>query len=369
MLPTGRPAAVRLRLAGVAVLALRGQPGHPRDRRDRGRPAAAGQAVVGRRRGCSRGRRCATPGAGDRAPVARCGLVGGAIFEFATGILNVQLYYPWHFNFVVAHYYGAWVFLARARASTSRSSCRPCVARLPRARRARAAARRPRRTVPSRTSPAASRRRRRRRRPSAAAACSRSSAARPRGAAGGDRRAVGRRPAAAPRAARAARPGRRRRAQRLPGQQDRRRAPAITPAMTGARLAAGDRAAGDATASSRRAQLLAHGAARARPADRLRRGLVDDAALERRARCATSPRWRARRRGAVLRRVAAAARRACAAPRSATASSPTSARCSRCASTAPTCRSTTATRRGSSCRRCPACTARSGSASLTWVAS
>jgi DMSO/TMAO reductase YedYZ molybdopterin-dependent catalytic subunit len=40
------------------------------------------------------------------------GLVGGAIFEFATGILNAQLYYPWHFNFVVAHYYGAWVFLA-----------------------------------------------------------------------------------------------------------------------------------------------------------------------------------------------------------------------------------------------------------------
>jgi DMSO/TMAO reductase YedYZ molybdopterin-dependent catalytic subunit len=40
------------------------------------------------------------------------GLVGGAIFEFVTGILNVQLYYPWHFNFVVAHYYGAWVFVA-----------------------------------------------------------------------------------------------------------------------------------------------------------------------------------------------------------------------------------------------------------------
>ena len=44
--------------------------------------------------------------------VSLLGLVGGAIFEFATGILNVQLYYPWHFNFVVAHYYGAWVFLA-----------------------------------------------------------------------------------------------------------------------------------------------------------------------------------------------------------------------------------------------------------------
>ncbi len=39
-------------------------------------------------------------------------LVGGALFEFVTGILNVQLYYPWHFNFVVAHYYGAWVFVA-----------------------------------------------------------------------------------------------------------------------------------------------------------------------------------------------------------------------------------------------------------------
>jgi DMSO/TMAO reductase YedYZ molybdopterin-dependent catalytic subunit len=40
------------------------------------------------------------------------GVVGGAAFEFATGILNVQLWYPWHFDFVRAHYYGAWVFLA-----------------------------------------------------------------------------------------------------------------------------------------------------------------------------------------------------------------------------------------------------------------
>jgi DMSO/TMAO reductase YedYZ molybdopterin-dependent catalytic subunit len=37
-------------------------------------------------------------------------LVGGALFEFATGILNIQDYYPWHFGFVRAHYYGAWVF-------------------------------------------------------------------------------------------------------------------------------------------------------------------------------------------------------------------------------------------------------------------
>jgi DMSO/TMAO reductase YedYZ molybdopterin-dependent catalytic subunit len=40
------------------------------------------------------------------------GLVGGAAFEFATGILNVQLWYPWRFDFVRAHYYGAWVFVA-----------------------------------------------------------------------------------------------------------------------------------------------------------------------------------------------------------------------------------------------------------------
>jgi DMSO/TMAO reductase YedYZ molybdopterin-dependent catalytic subunit len=39
-------------------------------------------------------------------------LVGGGLFEFATGILNVQLYYPWHFGFVKAHYFGAWVFIA-----------------------------------------------------------------------------------------------------------------------------------------------------------------------------------------------------------------------------------------------------------------
>ena len=30
-------------------------------------------------------------------------LVGGALFEFATGVLNIQNYYPWHFDFV----YGA----------------------------------------------------------------------------------------------------------------------------------------------------------------------------------------------------------------------------------------------------------------------
>lgn len=38
-------------------------------------------------------------------------LVGSALFEFATGILNFQLYYPFRFGFVSAHYYGAWVFV------------------------------------------------------------------------------------------------------------------------------------------------------------------------------------------------------------------------------------------------------------------
>ena len=39
-------------------------------------------------------------------------LVGGGLFEFATGIANVQVYYPFHFSFYVGHFYGAWVFLS-----------------------------------------------------------------------------------------------------------------------------------------------------------------------------------------------------------------------------------------------------------------
>ncbi len=39
-------------------------------------------------------------------------LVGGSLFVFFTGILNIQLWYPWSFSFVPAHYYGAFVFLA-----------------------------------------------------------------------------------------------------------------------------------------------------------------------------------------------------------------------------------------------------------------
>ena len=38
-------------------------------------------------------------------------LVGSALFQFATGVVNMQNWYPFDFNFVVAHYYGALVFL------------------------------------------------------------------------------------------------------------------------------------------------------------------------------------------------------------------------------------------------------------------
>lgn len=39
-------------------------------------------------------------------------VVGGVIFEFATGILNIQTYYKFPGNFYTLHFYGAWVFIA-----------------------------------------------------------------------------------------------------------------------------------------------------------------------------------------------------------------------------------------------------------------
>ena len=39
-------------------------------------------------------------------------LVSSAVFEFVTGIMNFQYWYAFGFNFVVAHYYGAIVFVA-----------------------------------------------------------------------------------------------------------------------------------------------------------------------------------------------------------------------------------------------------------------
>jgi DMSO/TMAO reductase YedYZ molybdopterin-dependent catalytic subunit len=39
-------------------------------------------------------------------------LVSSAVFEFVTGVMNIQYWYAFGFNFVVAHYYGAIVFVA-----------------------------------------------------------------------------------------------------------------------------------------------------------------------------------------------------------------------------------------------------------------
>ena len=39
-------------------------------------------------------------------------LVGGVVFEFVTGILNIQQWYTFPGSFYTLHYYGAWVFVA-----------------------------------------------------------------------------------------------------------------------------------------------------------------------------------------------------------------------------------------------------------------
>src|SRR5260370_725030 len=39
-------------------------------------------------------------------------LVGGVVFEFATGIINVQQWYVFPGSFYTLHFYGAWVFVA-----------------------------------------------------------------------------------------------------------------------------------------------------------------------------------------------------------------------------------------------------------------
>ena len=39
-------------------------------------------------------------------------LVASSVFQLATGVANAQYWYPFKFNFVVAHYYGAIVFVS-----------------------------------------------------------------------------------------------------------------------------------------------------------------------------------------------------------------------------------------------------------------
>ncbi|GAB3436881.1 molybdopterin-dependent oxidoreductase [Flindersiella endophytica] len=38
-------------------------------------------------------------------------LVGGAVFEFVTGLINIQYWYPFPAGFYASHLYGAWVFI------------------------------------------------------------------------------------------------------------------------------------------------------------------------------------------------------------------------------------------------------------------
>jgi DMSO/TMAO reductase YedYZ molybdopterin-dependent catalytic subunit len=39
-------------------------------------------------------------------------LVGGALFQVVTGVMNIQYDYAWGFSFYTGHFYGGWVFLA-----------------------------------------------------------------------------------------------------------------------------------------------------------------------------------------------------------------------------------------------------------------
>ena len=49
-------------------------------------------------------------------------VVGGVLFEFATGIMDIQNFYAFPFSFYTAHLYGAWVFIAGLVIHVSSSS-------------------------------------------------------------------------------------------------------------------------------------------------------------------------------------------------------------------------------------------------------
>ncbi len=57
-------------------------------------------------------------------------LVGGAVFLLFTGLANINLWYPWPFNFPVAHYWVAWITIGAlvvhigAKISTTRAALR-----------------------------------------------------------------------------------------------------------------------------------------------------------------------------------------------------------------------------------------------------
>ncbi len=64
-------------------------------------------------------------------------LVGGALFLLFTGLANINLWYPWAFNFPVAHYWVAWITMGAlvvhvgAKATTTRRALRRTTATAP----------------------------------------------------------------------------------------------------------------------------------------------------------------------------------------------------------------------------------------------
>ena len=283
-------------------------------------------------------------------------LVSSAVFELATGVMNAQYWYPFKFNFVVAHYYGAIVFVASLVLHVIVKL--PVIAqRLPRARRAEAAARQPREhaspsrptgelvsTEPGGADALAPRAVRLRRARARACCCSATS---------------GSRSAARCASSRCFAP----RARGLPGQQDARAAAGVSAGDDRRRATRLMLRVGDTEVSLH----AARSCSRSRSARRGCRSRASRAGRRRRSGPACSSRcWpsaRARRAraqvlveslqpaGVLRQRVAdrrpdRRRRRAAGAARS----------------TARTSRWTTATRRGSSSPRCPACTTPSGSA-------
>ena len=77
-------------------------------------PGGAGQAVVG---GAEAVRLAAGPLARRRrwSALSLLLLVGGILFEIVTGVLNIQYDYVFGFSFYAAHYVGAWVFIGGVR--------------------------------------------------------------------------------------------------------------------------------------------------------------------------------------------------------------------------------------------------------------
>ena len=207
-------------------------------------------------------------------------LVGGILFELVTGVLNIQYDYVFGFDFYTGHYYGAWVFLSAFLAHVVLKL--PVMLRSLRQRSLREELRTPT-YDPQPPEPD----------PDGLVAARAGRAddepprrARPGGRGGpdrhrGHRRGDARRQPAPHRAAVAAGPVLRRRPHRLPGQPDRRRRRRSRPSCTGDGLAAAAPRADPGQPVPRRA--AGDGAAHRRAADRLRRGMVDGADLDRRA--------------------------------------------------------------------------------------